>query len=217
MAIKCPKCNFTLEDDTKFCPNCGKQLIQDQPADKKSVSTPMKRNRNIIVIVVIVILILSLIGICNNNNEPSAVNKPITKTYTPPPKPITKPPVETPALNPNEKPRDTGLTFQMIKDKTLELTDVQFVDYAATLKGRKITWSGWIEDVIVGSSGGYEAMIDFDSPEITFSLADIHIPISESLAKKFTKNQRVTFTATIRSVTYYLAPNIILDNVKFIE
>lgn len=57
----CKKCGTTIEDDAKFCPNCGTPIV-------KSKSSPKKRSHKLLIALLIIIGI-GIIAIGGSNNE----------------------------------------------------------------------------------------------------------------------------------------------------
>lgn len=67
------------------------------------------------------------------------------------------------------------------------------------MAGKRISWSGWVEDVREKSFGGYELQIDMDSPN-KLSVQDIRFDIPESDALHFKKGQKIDFQGDIKSI-----------------
>ena len=94
-----------------------------------------------------------------------------------------------------------------------KMTEAQWKEYARGLKGASVSWSGWVEDVNEKFFGGYELWVDMDAPDVIMSVQDVTFNIPDDLALKLRKDQRVTFTGTIKSVMNVLGScSVILEN-----
>ena len=105
--------------------------------------------------------------------------------------------------------------YYQIRSNMEKMTEVQFSSYTKGLIGQKVTWTGYVSEVSEGWFGGYKVLIDMDPPT-SLSVQDITIEIPESIAMKFTKNKKVTFTGVIESIIEVLSTcQVSLKNVKF--
>lgn len=92
------------------------------------------------------------------------------------------------------------LTYSEVRAIADAATDVQWDVYSASLKGKfVINWTGWVDDVSEKMFvGGYQMLIDMDSPSELFSLYDVTFDISNSQALKFSKNSQIIFSGKIK-------------------
>lgn len=97
-----------------------------------------------------------------------------------------------------------GLSFETIRQNMETMTDIAWDDYTASLKGEKVTWEGWVSDVKKQWFGGYKLLIDMDKPG-TVSVQDVYIhDLSKEFAAKWSKDEGIRFTGTIKSVNSVL-------------
>lgn len=95
------------------------------------------------------------------------------------------------------------------------MTEAQFNQRSDELKGQRVEWSGWVEDVNEKLLGGYELWVDMDDPSILISVQDVQFDIPDELALQLQKDQRVDFTGTIRSIINLLgSTQVTLENVS---
>jgi len=103
--------------------------------------------------------------------------------------------------------------FAEIRNNMNRMTEAQWKKYARSLKGKTISWSGWVEDVNEKFFGGYELWVDMDPPNVAMSVQDVTFEIPDELALKLRKDQRVVFTGTIKSVMNVLGScSVTLEN-----
>jgi hypothetical protein len=81
------------------------------------------------------------------------------------------------------------------------MTDAQFKAYAQSLEGKKIRWTGYVEDVKGTSSGDYELLVDMDGPNVLFSVYEISFKVPSSVALSLNKDKQVEFEGIISSVS----------------
>jgi hypothetical protein len=92
------------------------------------------------------------------------------------------------------------LAFTVIRGNMNKMTDVQFKQYAASLKGQSVSWVGWVEEVTGKVFGGFECLVDMDPPSADFSVQDVTFSVSKEIAPQLIKNKSIQFTGTIESV-----------------
>ena len=80
------------------------------------------------------------------------------------------------------------------------LTEAQFNALARGVEGRRVRWSGWVEDVNEKMFGGFEVWVDMDSPAQMISVQDVTFGVPQSIALSLRKDSRLTFEGTIASV-----------------
>lgn len=111
----------------------------------------------------------------------------------------------------------TSISFKEIRHNMEVMTDLQFEEYAKTLIGKRVGWSGYVEDVKQKFLGGYEVWIDMDSPDELFSVQDITFEVSREQALSLKKDSRIKFVGTISFVmNLFTSLQISLDQVKVI-
>ena len=84
------------------------------------------------------------------------------------------------------------------------MTEAQWKAYLPTLEGMLVeNWTGWVENVnVVGDK--YELWVDMDSPDTLLSAQDVYFLIPNDIALELQKDERITFSGRIKSVTEFL-------------
>jgi len=123
----------------------------------------------------------------------------------------TLPPAPTPAPSPvpTQTPPDS-LDYKTICTRDQAMTDAQWNEYLKRYDGRKVTWTGWVNDVYK-SSEGYTLYVTFDPPGELFRAPDVQFPITNELGLKLNKDQRITFSGTLGSIKSFLGSCSIID------
>lgn len=91
----------------------------------------------------------------------------------------------------------SAVSFFEIRNAMRTKTDAQWKVYTRSLKGKAIRWDGWVDNTKEKFFGGYEVLIDMDSPKEIFSVFDVDFDIPESIALRLEKDQRIRFTGKI--------------------
>jgi len=91
-------------------------------------------------------------------------------------------------------------SFFTIRNNIERMTEAQWKAYVRSLKGKRVKWTGWVEDVNEKWIGGYELLVDMDSPDAFLSVYDLSFDIPDDLALKLNKDQRVSFEGDISHV-----------------
>ncbi len=117
--------------------------------------------------------------------KPTETSKP-TKTLAP-----TSTKVETPT--PTNTPEFSGITFYEIKEFREGATEIQWEEYKEQLKGKRIAWSGTIDDV-EKTLGSYFAWVCMDYYCLNRSYFTIE---NEELAFSLQKGQQISFEGYI--------------------
>ena len=113
-------------------------------------------------------------------------------------------PQSTSTPSPTATPLPIAPSFEEIESQVKSMTEAQWKAYLPTLKGlRVVDWSGWVTDVDKGLFGDFTLWLDMDPPG-SFSIQDIYIPIPESIALEFQKEQQVTISGIIDHVSELL-------------
>ncbi len=100
------------------------------------------------------------------------------------------------------RPSLDSITFGTIRDYYNNSTEARWDIYKVQQKGKRIEWTGWVDDVEKDMFGDYYTVnIDMDSPEDILSIYDLTLNnISETTALKFTKLQKIKFNGIIESM-----------------
>ena len=108
-----------------------------------------------------------------------------------------------------------AVEFETIRSNMKNMTSVAWDDYSKSLKGQRISWSGWISDVKEQWLGGYKILIDMDPPG-SASVQDVYIEnLDKSVAARFSKDQKVRFSGRIKSVMNVLGScAVTLENAR---
>lgn len=94
--------------------------------------------------------------------------------------------------------------FEQIRNTMLAQTDAQWNRYSETLVGKRVAWTGWVEEVNERVFGGYDLWVDMDSPGQVVSVQDVTLSVSEGIALQLQKDQRVHVVGIIDSVSNIL-------------
>jgi hypothetical protein len=110
-----------------------------------------------------------------------------------------------PTLVPTATPDWIAPPFEQICKKDKSMTDVQLEEHLKQFVGKKaVDWRGWVYDV-TESSSGYTVSIAMDPPGGLLWSRDIEIVgISKDQALRLKKEQKVTFSGTIRKIGVFL-------------
>jgi len=98
------------------------------------------------------------------------------------------------------------------------MTDIQFEEYAKSLKGKRVRWKGYVEDVTEKFFGGYKVLVDMDSPNDPISVQDVTFDVSKEQAISLTKDDKIEFEGTISLVFSMLTSlQISLDKANVVK
>lgn len=89
--------------------------------------------------------------------------------------------------------------FETIRAEMDGMTEAQFKQYARSLKGKTVNWSGWVEDVNETVFGTYEVWVDMDAPDELFSVQDVTFDVPADVALNLRRDQKIRFTGLIDS------------------
>ena len=92
-----------------------------------------------------------------------------------------------------------NISFEEMRENYNSMTQVQWEQYSQKLRGRKVEWCGWVEDVERKYLGRCELQVDMDSPK-SWGVQEVFFDVSENLAMKLNKDQFICFHGTIESV-----------------
>jgi len=95
----------------------------------------------------------------------------------------------------------SSVIYTEIRNSMKSMTDAQFKAYARSLEGKKIRWTGYVEDVKETSSADYKLLVDMDAPEVLFSVYEVSFEVPSLVALSLNKDQQVEFEGIISSVS----------------
>jgi hypothetical protein len=93
-----------------------------------------------------------------------------------------------------------SVAYEEIRKTADAMTKAELKAYEQALKGKKIRWSGYVEEVHHTLAGGYDLYVDMDAPDVATSVYDVAFQIPERVALTLEKDQPVTFSGEIRSI-----------------
>lgn len=113
------------------------------------------------------------------------------------------------------------ITFEKFRSVFDELTDIQFKQLRQELEGKKVIWSGYLDEVKEKWLGGFEIQVDMDSPETILSIYDVSLTVSSDM-KDFisilTKDQQLKFQGKIKNIQKILGKLVVnIKDVKFLD
>lgn len=154
---------------------------------------------------------LVLVSGISDNKQATQITK--IKTPTAVKTQLTETPVQKQQLQPI-----ADISFLEIRQKMENMTDLQFEEYTKSLKGKRVRWNGYVEDVKEKLFGGYEVLIDMDNPNEPLSVQDITFNTPKEQAVSLQKDSPIHFEGTISSIINILTSlQISLDNAKVLE
>lgn len=113
------------------------------------------------------------------------------------------------------------ITFEKFRSVFDELTDIQFKQLRQEFEGKKVIWSGYLDEVEEKWFGGFKIRIDMDSPEIALSVYDVLLIVSsdmEDFVSILTKDQQLKFQGKIKSIQKTLGKLVVnIEDVKFLD
>ena len=93
-----------------------------------------------------------------------------------------------------------SIAYEEIRKTADAMTKAELKAYEQALSGKKIRWSGYVEEVHHTLAGGYDLYVDMDAPGVATSVYDVAFQIPERAALTLEKDQPVTFSGEIRSI-----------------
>ena len=218
--IQCSECQQQISDSAKTCPNCGFKRKHSWYENKVVVIVflliffpvgvyGLWKNKNFgkvtKILLTCIIGFFLLIGIFSSDDTSSTssssnVKKQVEIQQAPKPKKV------------------SNLDFYTIRKKIENMTEAQFNVYSRSIEGKRIKWTGWVEDVNEKMFGGYELMVDMDSPNELVSVQDVTFNIPENIALKISKNRKITFVGDVKSVLDIIGScQVSLENIEIIS
>ena len=95
----------------------------------------------------------------------------------------------------------SSVTYTEIRNSMKSMTDAQFKAYVRSLEGKRIRWTGYVENVLETSSAQYKLLVDMDAPSVLLSVYDVSFEVPNSVALSLKKDEQVEFEGTISSVS----------------
>jgi len=92
------------------------------------------------------------------------------------------------------------VTFEQIRQSVSQAEPAQRQAYEESLRGKKISWDGYVEEVRLTLSGVYEVFVDMDPPESEPNTYDVVFEVPEATALALKKDQHIQFTGVVWSV-----------------
>ena len=192
----CPNGHVVKDKKATHCPQCGTPL------------PPILRQRKIWPLVLggialaLLLLCVLIVILPSPSGGPGETASRVTRTPTavPTPKPTATP---KPLLD---------LTPAELRQKWDELTEVQQKDYAKSLVGKRVQWTGSVFQV---GEGG-RMTVDLESGA-TFKSIMARIRIPQEDALKYNKEQQITFQGDISKIDTFLLFTVNFENVVIIE
>jgi len=102
----------------------------------------------------------------------------------------------------------SSVTYTEIRNSMEPMTDAQFKAYVRSLEGKKIRWTGYVEDVKETSATDYKLLVDMDSPSVWLSVYDVSFEVPNSVALSLKKDQQVEFEGIISSISNVLGVHV---------
>jgi len=93
-----------------------------------------------------------------------------------------------------------AVEFESIRENMNHMTSIAWDEYKSSLKGQRVSWTGWVSDVKEQWGGGYKILVDMDPPG-SVSVQDVYLEnLPKTVAAAFSKKEKVRFSGTITSV-----------------
>lgn len=184
---KCKSCGKEVSKSAKTCPECGAKLRMRGCSKLVLLG----------VIVVGAIIALVVVGGTTSTNDVSGPRG------AEPSKPISD-------LKYGE--------IREVADKRVEqeTTDVQWKNFYRQHEGKRIRWTGWVEDVSEAMFGGFKVSVDMEPPSKSMSTSDVTFDVPQDVATGLNVDDKITFAGTIKTITLVMGADltISLENVN---
>lgn len=159
------------------------------------------RTGKIAIVVGIVLCFMFLNNFCSESNPSSNTSKSSSSSTRS-------------SSNSSARVADTAPPFSTIESNCRTMTDVQFEDYAKSLVGKKVKWSGYVVDVEKAFLGDYKISITMEYPTSSGWgegidalqeqgmkwFPDVSFELPKNEASRLEKKQEVEFIGLISSV-----------------
>lgn len=114
-----------------------------------------------------------------------------------------------------------NITFEKFRSVFDGFTDVQFKQLRGELVGKKVTWSGYVDDVKEKWFSGFAVQVDMDPPETFLSVYEVTLAVGsdmEDFVGTLTKGKQIKFRGRITSIRKLLGKLIInIEDVTFLD
>jgi hypothetical protein len=206
--LVCPGCGEEIRSDAALCPHCGKELESEPVVEEPSLRSILSpRFLQVQAIAFFVwCLICAFCSLTSFFLGAQAVpwlspeHRLIPWQTTPRQSPV---PAYTSVFTPT--PPATAPSYWEIEENMKAMAQAEWDGYVEKIEGTWASdWVGWVEDVRKTAFGGYELRIDVDSPDVIFSGRNVTFDISDEMASQVKKDQQITFSGRIESVTTVL-------------
>ncbi|MBN1981480.1 MAG: zinc ribbon domain-containing protein [Chitinivibrionales bacterium] len=217
--FSCPECKKKISDSVQHCPHCGYSIRKNHS---------LWYNRKFIVICALIFAFpIGMYGMWKSSRFGIGSKILITfitllftisylSSYFPQSDLLGLQSVSAPGGSHTQSEEVSRISFTTIRANTLDMTEAQFNIYTKSLVGTRVVWSGWVDDVDEKLLGGYRLLVDMDGPSSPLRIKDVTIPIADTIATKFNKNERITFEATIDRISRSTSSCLIdLSNATF--
>lgn len=178
----CKYCGNEIEDNSKFCKNCGKNLTEDKPKENTEQNKPIENHKDekwptglkiFLAIIIILAIIGSVIGIVLGH---------------------------LPINNKNQNSTNNG-------NQIVNTDDNKLLSRNANINDINIVW----HDNSLSYSGTVVPKTDIENLVLTFKFYDSNKNTVKTIEKRFgniTKNQQYDFTITMSELGYSTALKI---------
>ncbi len=92
------------------------------------------------------------------------------------------------------------ITFEQIKESVVGADPAQQQMVEESLRGKRIRWEGYVEEVRLTLSGVYEVFVDMEPPESEPNTYDVVFEVPEATALSLKKDRHIEFEGTVWSV-----------------
>jgi hypothetical protein len=210
----CPGCSGEVPSDAVLCPHCGRELVESEPVMEEPSLRSILSPRFFQIQAIAFFVWCLVCAFCSLASFFLGVQSIpwLSPEYRPVPEQATfGRPTSTPAPANGQSPVPTPTlpaiapSYWEIEENMKAMAETEWDGYVDEIEGTWASnWIGWVEDVHKTSSGGYELRIDVDSPDVIFSGRNITFDIADEMAAQVKKDQQITFSGRIESVTNVL-------------
>lgn len=191
----CPYCAEEILVDAIVCKHCGKALVASEKTKKKKRGGCLKTVGYLILALIVLAVAATLLS---QGDKPGASVSTSTGNVAQAPESQES----TSVAKPTVTPAPIAPPYEEICAPMVGMTEAQWKQHTANLTNSIATdWTGWVEDVNVKAFGGFELLVDMNAPDALMSVQDVTFDIADDIALRFSKDQPVTFTGAISSIS----------------